>query len=746
MTRPKEADRHMMNGTRDLQQLQHVWHLRHARVPLRDGAWLSAALFYPAHLTGAIERGEAPPERLPALLEYHPYRKDDGSAARWAAHHAFARRGYVSVQLDVRGTGDSPGVAQDEYTQREHEDGYDAVEWLAAQPWCSGAVGMWGTSYAGFTAIQVAMLRPPSLRAIAPHAATDDRYASDVPYDGGCLMCLDALPYPLSQIALDALPPNPNHQDTPPNAPNPLNPFNRERRAEVDVDGKQGEEREGWVARWHERLGKEPWLLHWLRHQTRDQFWMQGSLRAGYDAIQCPTYLISGWHDGYVRATLRTFRELRRRGVPVKALIGPWTHSRPDESGVGPRIDFVGELTRWWDRWLKGIPNGIMDEPPLAAYVQDSHPPERYPKHMPGRWHFFTGWPPDSVEEQSLRLHTVSAPNPSVIPAHIPAHPTTGVHGPAWCPIEKPFGLGEDQRPDEARSLTFDFGPFDAGPARLTLLGSPEVVVFVASDAPVAFVVAKLSDVAPDGASTLITRAALNGTRRERPGVADPHAAPAPLAPGEVVELRLSMQDTAWRVAPGHRLRLSLSTSDWPLLWPAPSLASLSVYEDADHPSRLVLPVSMAETPSVPAEADTRDSVKTPSFLAEPAQPDQPETASSEAGVQTREVVENAEAGTVTVRVRDESTVRPHVDERVALHSALAVEATVRRSDPGRVRLVGTQRYLLERPEIRAGAVANVALESDTETLRATITLDVTRDGTPFFSHTWEETFPRHLL
>src|SRR5262245_32884717 len=131
------------------------------RIPVRDGLALSANLFLPV----AQEAGE----RFPAILEMIPYRKDDW---RYCFDHQlmsyFAQRGYVGCRLDVRGTGSSPGLARDEYTPEETQDGYDAVEWLAAQPWCNGNVGMWGISYGGFTAIQVAMLRPPALKAVVP--------------------------------------------------------------------------------------------------------------------------------------------------------------------------------------------------------------------------------------------------------------------------------------------------------------------------------------------------------------------------------------------------------------------------------------------------------------------------------------------------------------------------------------------------------------------------------------------------
>ncbi|HET6315324.1 MAG TPA: CocE/NonD family hydrolase, partial [Chloroflexota bacterium] len=221
-------------------------HVRDVRIPLRDGLWMACDLFMPDPMEG----------KFPALLELLPYRKNDYTATRWNAHHYFAARGYVAVRADVRGTGDSPGVARDEYTVEEQLDAVEAIAWLAAQPWCSGRVGMFGTSYGGFNAIQVAMRRPPALACIAPHAATDHRYADDMHYYGGCLTALDQLPYPLRMVAQNALPPS------------------------LDLPE--------WEEMWKERLDVEPWMLGWHRHQTYDAYWKQGSLAADYGAITCP--------------------------------------------------------------------------------------------------------------------------------------------------------------------------------------------------------------------------------------------------------------------------------------------------------------------------------------------------------------------------------------------------------------------------------------------------------------------------
>ena len=156
---------------------------------------------------GAAGRRDRAAKTFPAILEMLPYRKDDWHAASDESRGEWlAARGFALCRLDVRGTGSSPGIALDEYTARETQDGYDAVEWLAAQAWSNGRVAMWGISYGGFTAIQVALLHPPHLAAIVPMMATDDRYTDDVHYLGGCMTVSELSQYAVSMVGMNALP------------------------------------------------------------------------------------------------------------------------------------------------------------------------------------------------------------------------------------------------------------------------------------------------------------------------------------------------------------------------------------------------------------------------------------------------------------------------------------------------------------------------------------------------------------
>src|SRR5262245_29732027 len=330
------------------------------RIPARDGVELSANLWRP------VPDGARRDERFPVILEMIPYGKDNWRRAVDVAHGEwFAARGFALCRLDVRGTGSSGGVALDEYTADETRDGYDAVEWLAVQPWCSGSVGMWGISYGGFTSIQVAALRPPHLKAIVPVMATDDRYTDDVHYRGGCPTVSELSQYAVSQVAMNAMPPDAAFRGS------------------------------AWRDEWLARLGATPpWLFAWLRHQTDGPYWRHGSLAPDYDAIEAAIFNIGGWQDSYVDPA---FRMLEQCPAPSHTLVGPWHHSWPHDAEPGPNIDELHEVDRFFDRWLRGTPNGWDAEPRIVWFERDYATPEAFPTTAPGRWRAAIRYPYDGT-------------------------------------------------------------------------------------------------------------------------------------------------------------------------------------------------------------------------------------------------------------------------------------------------------------------------------------------------------------
>ena len=338
-----------------------------ARIPARDGVELSANIWRP------IPRPEAPEERFPAILELIPYGKDNWRrAADMTRGEWFAARGYVLCRVDVRGTGSSGGVALDEYTADETRDGYDAVEWLADQPWCDGGVAMWGISYGGFTAIQVAALRPPHLRAIVPVMATDDRYLDDVHYRGGCVTVSELSQYAVSQVAMNAMPP--------------------------DATFRGASWRDEWLARLE---ATPPWLFAWLRHQTDGPYWRQGSLAPDYDAIEAAIFNIGGWNDSYVDPA---FRMQARCAAPSRTIVGNWLHSWPHDAQPGPNLDELHEIDRFFDRHLRGNDNGWDTEPPVVWFEREFAPARAVSRQWPGRWRAAVAYPHPATVVRAWRF------------------------------------------------------------------------------------------------------------------------------------------------------------------------------------------------------------------------------------------------------------------------------------------------------------------------------------------------------
>jgi hypothetical protein len=653
---------------------------RHVMIPMPDGVRLSANIWKPVGPDG---------ERFPVVLEYIPYRKDDW---RWASDQVrmsyLAAHGFVGVRVDIRGTGSSEGVALDEYSPAETDDGVALIAWLAEQPWCNGRVGMWGISYGGFTAIQIAARRPPALKAIVPMYATDDRYSDDVHYFGGAPTASDLAQYAVSQIGMNALPPRPSYAGP------------------------------DWRAQWRARLeATPPWWPIWLRHQTDGPYWRQGSLAPGYDAITCAVFNIGGWSDGYPSAALRMQSQCQ---APSLTVIGNWGHLLPDNAYPGPNVNWLDQMLRFFGHWLRGDDNGVMADPPLLVHLRDFAPPERFPATWPGRW---VAYDPDSVRNQNFqRLHLMGAAlTASPAPATLTARGLR--HDPAWgtCgPLcsgggSEPNGLAVDLRPDEATALTYT-GPVAEAP--LEIFGWPLVDLQVQVDAPVAHVACWLSAVAPDGTSALITWGALNLTHRQG------HDQPLPL-PDAPVRATIQLKPCAYRLAPGHRLRLTVGSTHWPLLWPAPYAHTLTVLGGA-----LSLPVA----PPV--------SLPLPPWLNDPL----PETESIGRYQELPSVwryTEDELARTRTCHLFGGDEQR--LPDGTVIRAQEAFEITADRRDPAHHRLDQQVEYRLIQDGADIRVRSSGTLRSDAQVFDLTLRLTVELDGAPFFARDWNEQIPRVL-
>ena len=519
---------------RDIREIENTF------IPLADGVQLAARIWMPED---ALERP------VPAILEFLPYRKRDGTSERDALTHPYyAGHGYACVRVDMRGSGESDGILDDEYLKIEQDNALEVLQWITAQPWCSGNTGIIGISWGGFNGLQIAARRPPSLKAIVTIASTDDRYSDDIHYMGG-VMINDNMSWGATMFAFNSRPPDPA------------------------IVGDRW--RELWMARLE---ANDPWALNWLEHQRRDAFWQHGSVCERYEDIECAVYAVGGWADGYSNAVPRLLANLKS---PCKGLVGPWAHKYPHFARPGPRIGFLQETLRWWDHWLKGDNTGIMDEPQYRVWMQDSAEPLPYYADRPGRWVAEPAWPSSRIKNREWFLNRgVLSDAPQ--PAHsllIQTPQNTGAHQGEWCAHGLDPDGPTDQREDDGNAVIFDSEFLDAP---LEILGAPVLQLRLASDKPNAFIVARLNDVAPDGASTRVSYGVLNLTHRNG------HEHPEALVPGEAYEIRLQLNDIAHAFRAGHRIRISLSNTLWPLLWPSPEPVTLTLEGGGSH---LSLPV-----------------------------------------------------------------------------------------------------------------------------------------------------------
>ena len=510
-------------------------------IPMPDGIRLAARLWLP---------DEAEHSPVPCILEYIPYRRRDRTRMRdESMHPELADAGYAAIRVDMRGSGDSEGVMLDEYSEQEMRDGVDVIAWISEQPWCDGNVGMFGKSWGAYTSFQVASKRPPALKGIAPVMGTDDRWLEDIHFYGGVLANDNFWWGSIMQL-YNAMPPDP---------------------AIVGQDR--------WRDMWKERLGAMTfWPAQWLEHQTHDDMWRRGSISENYADIEIPVYFFGGWADLF-RDT--PFRIAERLKGPVKVLMGPWAHLYPHEGLPRPRMDFVSEVIRFWDHCLKGIDTGLMDEPRLRFYLQDSAPPAGSCEERTGVWVEEAAWPSPNVSIKTLWLNEgrLGSAAESGGAMSVCSPQTFGSAGGDMCSFAIPGDMPADCRVDAAGALSFRSAPTDA---TVDILGQPLLNLAASTDRSQGFIAALLVDEAPNGAQTLITRGFANLAHR----VSD--IVPEPVVPGTEMTVTVPLHGIGYRLARGHRLVVQVGTSYWPILWPAPEPVTLTVVSGC---STLELPV-----------------------------------------------------------------------------------------------------------------------------------------------------------
>jgi hypothetical protein len=660
----------------------------HVIIPMKDGVELSARIWMPDC---------ARDTPVPAILEYIPYRKRFGSATRDELTHGYlSGHGYACVRVDIRGSGESEGVLTDEYLQSELEDGLAIIDWIAQQPWCDGNVGMMGISWGGFNALQIAALQPKPLKAIMAACASDDRFADDVHHMGGCVLG-DNLSWASVMFAYNSMPPDP------------------------DLVGPK------WRDMWFERLeGSGFWLEKWLSHQRRDDYWKHGSVCEDHSAIRIPVMAVSGWADGYTNAV---FRLLRNLDVPRRGLVGPWAHTYPHLGKPGPAIHFLKELVRWWDHWLKGIENGVMDEPMLLAWMQDSEPPQSSYSERYGHWVAESHWPSERVKPRRFSLGRGRLMDPEQVDEgrepeslSIQSPLSTGLFAGKWCSYASGPDLAHDQRQEDGGAMVFETEPL-AEP--IQILGAAKLTLEVSTDRPIAMVAARLSDVQPDGSATRFTYGMLNLSHRKS------RENPEPMVPGTRETITFKLNHIGQEIPAGHRLRLSLSTSYWPLAWPSPEPVCLTVHLRG---STLEVPVRHAPQAGHerPKFGDPQIAKPEPKLMLKPEQHD---------WIVHRHLASDASV----LEVIDDQGVYAHEYSglEVGVHAREWYRSTNNDHDTVEGETRWTRTLAREGWDIRTET--RTLMRSDRENFYLEGDLDAFEDGDRVFCRTWSRTIPRDL-
>jgi putative CocE/NonD family hydrolase len=657
--------------------------IENAFIPISDGTKLAARIWLP---------DDAEQNPVPAILEYLPYRKRDRTVERDVLTHPyFAGHGYAGVRVDIRGSGESEGVLRGEYLKQEQDDALEVLDWLVAQGWCSGGVGMIGISWGGFNGLQIAARRHPALKAVVSICSTDDRYADDIHFMGGCLL-LDKVSWYSTMFSLNTAPPD------------PLLVGNR------------------WREMWMQRLQQSGfWLEEWLTHQRRDVFYKHGSICEDWSAIKCPVYAVGGWADGYSNAVFRLLENLQ---CPRKGLIGPWAHKYPHFAKPGPQIGFLQECIRWWDQWLKGKDTGILEEPMFRVWMQDPVQPSAHYDERPGRWIAEPSWPSSNVrvERRPLSAHRIgeAGEKPSMTSLMLRPWQTVGLAAGRWCPYGVTPDQAKDQREEEGGQLVFDSEPLTED---VEIFGFPVLELRIASDRPNALIAATLCEIVPDGAVNRVTYGVLNLAHRNG------HNDLTPLTPHIPVAVRLQLNGIAHRFAAGNRLRVALSTSYWPIVWPSAEAAVLTF--DISRCS-LVLPVRPARV----------EDAQLKSFApAEHAPPS--EQTMVEPEMHSWTVCQDVYTGVTSVRRIDNEGVRRHEDHGLETGERRESVYSIKPNNPLSAEADISSKRQYSRGHWKIWSASRIVMTSSETHFLVQATLDAYEKEERVFARSWSLKIPR---
>lgn len=563
---------------------------------MRDGTRIAIDLHLPADRPAG--------ERLPTILMQTRYYRRAAlnwpfswmADGHWWVIERFVRRGYAWVAVDVRGTGASFGTRTQPFAEAELADGTEIVDWIIAQPWSDGAVGAFGISYVGTTAELLLAQGHPAVKAIAPIAAYFDAYP-DIVRPGGLWLEFFTRRWGTMNELLDG--------------GRPEEAFTGIRAAAVAGPAPVDDDPDGALlaAALAEHAGNaDPHdLAALIEHRdavSPDGLSVDGiSPHADIDALRAsgaPIYSISGWFDGaYVHGAAKRYLAVPNPGS--RLTLGPWDHGArqnisPHADDRDPDFDLAAELLRFFDRHLKGVANGLADEPPVHYFTMAEE-----------RWKSAPTWPPPGFEPRAWHL----APRGRLAPAPpatagaddyaVDAAAGTGVTT-RWESLANPNRVPivyPDRAERAARLQVYDAAPLAAD---VEVTGHPVVHLWLRADATDAAVFAYLEDVAPDGEVTYVTEGMLRAAHRHLPDGAPPFPSPSlhrdylaadarPLTPGEATELVFDLLPTSYLFRAGHRVRLAFAGADADHFAQPPDAArKLQLLFGPTTPSRVILP------------------------------------------------------------------------------------------------------------------------------------------------------------
>ena len=654
--------------------------IREVMIPMPDGIQLAADLYMPADIPAG--------EHLPVLLEYTPYRKNDSRGSKYRMYTYFVKRGYVVARVDIRGTGNSQGrTIPYEYSEIELSDGDAVIAWLAKQDWSNGNVGMFGISWGGFNSIQMAVRKPPALKAFVALMATEDLYQEDVHYMDG-IIHIDS--WMMSHDLSNAMPGAPEFR--------------------LDED---------WL---RNRFEVEPSVFTYMREQRDGSFWDRASARDKYEQIQIPGYYIGGWYDGYRDSPPRMLEHVK---APVKAMIGPWDHYYPHNAWPAPQVEWRHEAVRWFDQWLKGIDTGILDEPRFAVYVRDWHPPGPGVDEIPGHWRWEEGWPIERSVTKTFYAgqdHGLFS-SPSAQATHsLKYKPSVGLAGGG--PVMWWGNIPPDQQSMDDYSLIYDSHPLDSP---LEILGMPRAILKVSADVSRANWVVRICDVAPDGSVTQVGGAAFNGTHRKSA------REPEDLIPGKVFPLEIEMHFTSWVFPKGHRIRFAINNAQWPMLWPTPYQMTTTLAIGGVEGARVELPVVP------PADRPV------PKFKLPEEGPSLPDYASVDSGnvsgyAEIKSIQRDEQSGAAFGIATNATSFRypwglEHFEERL--------EHRTSDLNPAETSVIGIYAVAIDLKDRTIRMEQNVVFKSDLKNFHMNFIRRFKVDGETLHEKQWNEIFPR---